>query len=155
MKVSFVDIGVENSGVLVSFFSEDEGLLIDEKSQNDKEIKKLYEKLRKSSKKNKIEQSIVDLVHPHNNEFSRIILFKIKDLSSMDEDSWINQGGKICQYICSSQISEFSIRIETTKKNIELMSIPARLAFGIGLKATNLKNINPKIREILFRRLSL
>ena len=86
MKVSFVDIGVENSGVLVSFFSEDEGLLIDEKSQNDKEIKKLYEKLRKSSKKNKIEQSIVDLVHPHNNEFSRIILFKIKDLSSMDED---------------------------------------------------------------------
>jgi len=62
MKVSFVDIGVENSGVLVSFFSEDEGLLIDEKSQNDKEIKKLYEKLRKSSKKNKIEQNIVDLV---------------------------------------------------------------------------------------------
>ena len=55
MKVSFVDIGVENSGVLVSFFSEDEGLLIDEKSQNDKEIKKLYEKLRKSTKKNKIE----------------------------------------------------------------------------------------------------
>ena len=112
MKFSFVDIGVENSGVLVSFFSEDEGLLIDEKSQNDKEIKKLYEKLRKSSKKNKIEQNIVDLVHPHNNEFSRIILFKIKDLSSMDEGSWINQGGKICQYICSSQITEFSIRIE-------------------------------------------
>ena len=140
MKVSFVDIGVENNGVLVSFFSEDEGLLIDEKSQNDKEIKKLYEKLRKSSKKNKIEQSIVDLIHPHNNEFSRIILFKIKDLSSMDEDSWINQGGKICQYICSSQISEFSIRIETTKKNIELMSIPARLAFGIGLKSYKFEN---------------
>ena len=58
MKVSFVDIGVENSGVLVSFFSEDEGLLIDEKSQNDKEIKKLYEKLRKSSKKNKIDAAV-------------------------------------------------------------------------------------------------
>ena len=155
MKVSFVDIGVENSGVLVSFFSEDEGLLIDEKSQNDKEIKKLYEKLRKSSKKNKIEQNIVDLVHPHNNEFSRIILFKIKDLSSMDEGSWINQGGKICQYICSSKITEFSIRIETTKKNIELMSIPARLAFGIGLKSYKFEKYKSKnkgnvIHKVLF-----
>ena len=134
MKVSFVDIGKENSGVLVSFFTEDEGLLLDEKSQNDRDIKKLYDKHRKSSKNNKIEQNIVDFIHPHNNEFSRIILFKIKDLSSLDENSWINLGGRICQYLCASKIAELSIRIETTKKNIELTSIPARLAFGISLR---------------------
>ena len=121
MKVSFVDIGKENSGVLVSFFTEDEGLLLDEKSQNDRDIKKLYDKHRKSSKNNKIEQNIVDFIHPHNNEFSRIILFKIKDLSSLDENSWINLGGRICQYLCASKIAELSIRIETTKKNIELL----------------------------------
>ena len=147
MKVSFVDIGKENSGVLVSFFTEGEGLLLDEKSQNDRDIKKLYDKHRKSSKNNKIEQNIVDFIHPHNNEFSRIILFKIKDLSSLDENSWINLGGRICQYLCASKIAELSIRIETTKKNIELMSIPARLAFGISLRCYKFEKYKSKNKE--------
>ncbi len=155
MKVSFVDIGKENSGVLVSFFTEGEGLLLDEKSQNDRDIKKLYDKHRKSSKDNNIEQNIVDFIHPHNNEFSRIILFKIKDLSSLDENSWINLGGRICQYLCTSKIAELSIRIETTKKNIELMSIPARLAFGISLRCYKFekyksKNKGNTIQKLVF-----
>ena len=147
MKVSFVDVGVENSGVLVSFFSDDEGLLLDEKSQNDRDIKKIYEKYRKSSKNNKIDQKVLDLIQPHNNEFSRVILFKVTGLSTLDENSWINQGGMVCQYIQSCGITEFSMRIETTKKNIELMSIPARLAYGIGLRGYKFDRYKSEVKK--------
>ena len=58
MKVSFVDIGVENNGVLVSFFSEDEGLLIDEKSQNDKEIKSSTRSLENHQRKIKLNKAL-------------------------------------------------------------------------------------------------
>ena len=44
MKISFVDFGVEGSGSLFLFYTEQNGILLDQKSKNDVAIQKIFEK---------------------------------------------------------------------------------------------------------------
>ena len=48
MKISFVNFGIEVNGSIVVFFTEENGLLITEKSENDKNIETLLLEIGKS-----------------------------------------------------------------------------------------------------------
>ena len=135
MKVSFIDFGVESNGTLFLFYSEKEGLLLDQKSKNDVAIQKIFEKHIKLSGSSKYEPQSLDTFTSSNNDYDRIIFFRISDLVQKDENDWINIGGQVLQYLQNNRITEVSVRLETTMKNIELMTLPARIAFGMGLKA--------------------
>ena len=135
MKVSFIDFGAENSGTIFLFYSEQEGLLLDQKSKNDIAIQKIFEKHIKLSGSSKYKPQALDTFTSSNNDYDRIIFFKIRDLLKKDENGWINIGGQVLQYLQNNRITEVSIRLETTIKNIELMTLPARIAFGMGLKS--------------------
>jgi len=56
-------------------------------------------------------------------------------LSKINENGWINIGGQVFQYLQNNGVTDVSIRLETTIKNIELMTLPAKIAFGISLKS--------------------
>lgn len=135
MKISFVDFGVESSGSLFLFYTEKNGILLDQKSKNDVAIQKIFEKHIKLSGATKNKPQSLDTFTLGNNDYDRVIFYKIKDLSKINENGWINIGGQVFQYLQNNQIQEVSIRIETTIKNIELMTLPARIAFGISLKS--------------------
>jgi len=135
LKVSFIDFGVESNGTLFLFYSEKEGLLLDQKSKNDVAIQKIFEKHIKLSGSSKYEPQSLDTFTSSNNDYDRIIFFRISDLVQKDENDWINIGGQVLQYLQNNRITEVSVRLETTMKNIELMTLPARIAFGMGLKA--------------------
>ncbi|MDG2186896.1 MAG: leucyl aminopeptidase [Hyphomicrobiales bacterium] len=135
MKISFVNFGIEVNGSIVVFFTEENGLLITEKSENDKNISKLFQANRKHSKEKTLQGDILDIISPHGNEYKRIIFFKLKNITKLDENEWINIGGQIHGYLTQNNIQDVSIRLETTIKNIELTSIPSKIAFGMGLRA--------------------
>lgn len=135
MKISFVDFGVEKSGSLFLFYTEKDGILLDQKSKNDVAIQKIFEKHIKLSGATKNKPQTLDTFIFGNNNYDRVIFYKIKDLLKINENGWINLGGQVFQYLQNKQIQEVSIRIETTIKNIELMALPARIAFGISLKS--------------------
>jgi len=135
LKISFVDFGVESSGSLFLFYTEKNGILLDQKSKNDVAIQKIFEKHIKLSGATKNKPQSLDTFTLGNNDYDRVIFYKIKDLSKINENGWINIGGQVFQYLQNNQIQEVSIRIETTIKNIELMTLPARIAFGVSLKS--------------------
>jgi leucyl aminopeptidase len=135
LKVSFIDFGSESNGTVFLFYSEKEGLLLDQKSKNDVAIQKIFEKHIKLSGSSKYEPQSLDTFTSSNNDYDRIIFFRISDLVQKDENDWINIGGQVLQYLQNNRITEVSVRLETTMKNIELMTLPARIAFGMGLKA--------------------
>ena len=135
MKVSFIDFGSESNGTVFLFYSEKEGLLLDQKSKNDVAIQKIFEKHIKLSGSSKYKPQSLDTFTSSNNDYDRIIFFRISDLVQKDENDWINIGGQVLQYLQNNRITEVSVRLETTMKNIELMTLPARIAFGMGLKA--------------------
>jgi len=135
LKISFVDFGVESSGSLFLFYTEKNGILLDQKSKNDVAIQKIFEKHIKLSGATKNKPQSLDTFTLGNNDYDRVIFYKIKDLSKLNENGWINIGGQVFQYLQNNQIQEVSIRIETTIKNIELMTLPAWIAFGISLKS--------------------
>jgi len=135
LKVSFIDFGSESNGTVFLFYSEKEGLLLDQKSKNDVAIQKIFEKHIKLSGSSKYEPQSLDTFTSSNNDYDRIIFFRISDLVQKDENGWINIGGQVLQYLQNNRITEVSVRLETTMKNIELMTLPARIAFGMGLKA--------------------
>jgi len=135
LKVSFIDFGSESNGTVFLFYSEKEGLLLDQKSKNDVAIQKIFEKHIKLSGSSKYKPQSLDTFTSSNNDYDRIIFFRISDLVQKDENDWINIGGQVLQYLQNNRITEVSVRLETTMKNIELMTLPARIAFGMGLKA--------------------
>ena len=135
MKISFIDFGAENNGTIFLFYTDKEGLLLDQKSKNDVSIQKIFEKHIKLSGATKNKPQAFDTYTSNNNDYDRIIFYKISDLAKKDENGWINIGGRVFQYIQNNGINDVSIRIETTVKNIELMTLPARIAFGMGLKS--------------------
>jgi hypothetical protein len=135
LKVSFIDFGAESNGTLFLFYSEKEGLLLDQKSKNDVAIQKIFQKHIKLSGSSKYKPQSLDTFTSSNNDYDRIIFFRISDLVQKDENGWINIGGQVLQYLQNNRITEVSIRLETTMKNIELMTLPARIAFGMGLKS--------------------
>ena len=135
MKISFIDFGAESNGCIFLFYTDKEGLLLDQKSKNDVSIRKIFEKHIKLSGATKNKPQSFDTYTSNNNDYDRIIFYKISDLVKKDENGWINIGGRVFQYIQNNGITDVSIRIETTVKNIELMTLPARIAFGMGLKS--------------------
>ncbi len=135
MKISFIDFGAENNGTIFLFYTDKEGLLLDQKSKNDVSIQKIFEKHIKLSGATKNKPQSFDTFTSNNNDYDRIIFYKISDLVKKDENGWINIGGRVFQYMQNNGITDVSIRIETTVKNIELMTLPARIAFGMGLKS--------------------
>ena len=135
MKISFIDFGAENNGTIFLFYTDKEGLLLDQKSKNDVSIQKIFEKHIKLSGATKNKPQSFDTFTSNNNDYDRIIFYKIKDLVKKDENGWINIGGQVFQYLQNNGITDVSIRLETTVKNIELMTLPARIAFGMGLKS--------------------
>ena len=84
MKISFVNFGIEVNGSIVVFFTEENGLLITEKSENDKNISKLFQANRKHSKEKTLQGDILDIISPHGNEYKRIIFFKLKNIIKLD-----------------------------------------------------------------------
>ena len=135
MKISFVDFGVESSGSLFLFYTEKDGILLDQKSKNDVAIQKIFEKHIKLSGATKNKLQSLDTFTLGNNDYDRVIFYKIKDLSKINENGWINIGGQVFQYLQNNGVTDVSIRLETTIKNIELMTLPAKIAFGISLKS--------------------
>ena len=135
MKISFVDFGVESSGSLFLFYTEQNGILLDQKSKNDVAIQKIFEKHIKLSGPTKNKLQSLDTFTLGNNDYDRVIFYKIKDLSKINENGWINIGGQVFQYLQNNGVTDVSIRLETTIKNIELMTLPAKIAFGISLKS--------------------
>ena len=135
MKISFVDFGVESSGSLFLFYTEQNGILLDQKSKNDVAIQKIFEKHIKLSGATKNKPQSLDTFTLGNNDYDRVIFYKIKDLSKINENGWINIGGQVFQYLQNNGVTDVSIRLETTIKNIELMTLPAKIAFGISLKS--------------------
>ncbi len=135
MKISFIDFGAENKGTIFLFYTDKEGLLLDQKSKNDVSIQKIFEKHIKLFGTTKNKPQSFDTFTLNNNDYDRIIFYKIKDLLKKDENGWINIGGRVVQYLQNNGITDVSIRLETKLKNIELMTLPARIAFGMGLKS--------------------
>jgi leucyl aminopeptidase len=135
LKISFVDFGVESSGTLFLFYTEKDGVLLDQKSKNDVAIQKIFEKHIKLSGATKNKPQSLDTLTLGNNDYDRVIFYKIKDLSKINENGWINIGGQVFQYLQNNGITDVSVRLETTIKNVELMTLPARIAFGISLKS--------------------
>ena len=135
MKISFIDFGAENNGTIFLFYTDKEGLLLDQKSKNDVSIQKIFEKHIKLSGTTKNKPQSFDTFTSNNNDYDRIIFYKIKDLLKKDENGWINIGGRVFQYLQNNGITDVSIRLEATVKNIELMTLPARIAYGMGLKS--------------------
>jgi leucyl aminopeptidase len=135
LKISFIDFGAENNGTIFLFYTDKEGLLLDQKSKNDVSIQKIFEKHIKLSGTTKNKPQSFDTFTSNNNDYDRIIFYKIKDLLKKDEIGWINIGGRVFQYLQNNGVTDVSIRLETTVKNIELMTLPARIAFGMGLKS--------------------
>jgi leucyl aminopeptidase len=135
LKISFVDFGVESSGSLFLFYTEKDGVLLDQKSKNDVAIQKIFEKHIKLSGATKNKPQSLDTLTLGNNDYDRVIFYKIKDLSKINENGWINIGGQVFQYLQNNGITDVSVRLETTIKNVELMTLPARIAFGISLKS--------------------
>jgi leucyl aminopeptidase len=135
LKISFIDFGAENNGTIFLFYTDKEGLLLDQKSKNDVSIQKVFEKHIKLSGATKNKPQSFDTFTSNNNDYDRIIFYKIKDLLKKDENGWINIGGRVFQYLQNNGITDVSVRLETTVKNIELMTLPARIAYGMGLKS--------------------
>ena len=84
MKISFVNFGIEASGSIVIFFSDKEGLFITEKSENDKNISKLFQTNTKLSKDKIIQGKILDVISPHSNDYDRIIFFKLENIINLN-----------------------------------------------------------------------
>jgi leucyl aminopeptidase len=135
MKISFVNFGIEVNGSIVVFFSDKDGLFITEKSENDKNISKLYQTNIKLSKDKIIQDKILDIISPHSNDYDRIIFFKLENITNLNENDWIKIGGKVSGYLAQNNILDVSIRLESTIKNIEMTSIPSKIAFGMELRA--------------------
>ena len=72
MKISFVNFGIEASGSIVIFFSDKEGLFITEKSENDKNISKLFQTNTKLSKDKIIQDKILDIIKTSKQSIYRI-----------------------------------------------------------------------------------
>ncbi len=80
MKISFIDFGAENNGTIFLFYTDKEGLLLDQKSKNDVSIQKIFEKHIKLSGATRNKPQSFDTFTSNNNDYDRIIFYKIKDL---------------------------------------------------------------------------